>query len=495
MLHNLYWILPEIFISCVGTLLLGYGVVLIKFGKKVQQLQKLHILTILTLVLTAGLLLEQLGHVGNSNITVLNGFFLSNEYVTTIKFILVSSSAVILTLSLESTIMDKILDYEFSQLILLSTLGMMLLISSNDLIMLYLAVELLSLAFYVLAGIKRDSQHSTEAALKYFLLGALSSGLLLFGMGLVYAFTGETEFSALSQIIWYGCDTQVTVGATFLMIALLFKVAAAPFHQWIVDTYEGAPTIVTAYFAIVPKIATLGVIITLVNGPFLGIFEDLQPMIGFCAVGSLLVGSIGALNQAKLKRLLAYSAITHIGFLLIGVLPNTLLSLHASFVYIFLYIIMSFNTFAFVLGVFKHGNFITQLSGISRYNPVLAMSFAFTLLSIAGVPPLAGFYSKYLILLQAVNSEFYAIAFIAIMASCIAAFYYLRIIKWMFFKDTSFFHMKDIGDCIYPVNTSLTVSFVQSIVLGSTMFIILTFLFYPGPFVTFSFNILLSSLL
>jgi NADH-quinone oxidoreductase subunit N len=181
--------------------LLGYGVVLIKFGKKVQQLQKLHILTILTLVLTAGLLLEQLGHVGNSNITVLNGFFLSNEYVTTIKFILVSSSAVILTLSLESTIMDKILDYEFSQLILLSTLGMMLLISSNDLIMLYLAVELLSLAFYVLAGIKRDSQHSTEAALKYFLLGALSSGLLLFGMGLVYAFTGETEFSALSQII------------------------------------------------------------------------------------------------------------------------------------------------------------------------------------------------------------------------------------------------------------------------------------------------------
>jgi NADH-quinone oxidoreductase subunit N len=193
--------LPEIFISCVGTLLLGYGVVLIKFGKKVQQLQKLHILTILTLVLTAGLLLEQLGHVGNSNITVLNGFFLSNEYVTTIKFILVSSSAVILTLSLESTIMDKILDYEFSQLILLSTLGMMLLISSNDLIMLYLAVELLSLAFYVLAGIKRDSQHSTEAALKYFLLGALSSGLLLFGMGLVYAFTGETEFSALSQII------------------------------------------------------------------------------------------------------------------------------------------------------------------------------------------------------------------------------------------------------------------------------------------------------
>jgi NADH-quinone oxidoreductase subunit N len=371
----------------------------------------------------------------------------------------------------------------------------MLLISSNDLIMLYLAVELLSLAFYVLAAIKRESQHATEAALKYFLLGALSSGLLLFGMGLVYAFTGETGFDALANILWYDTvDTEVTVGATFILIALLFKVAAAPFHQWVVDTYEGAPTIVTAFFAIVPKIATLGVIITLLSGPFLALFDQLQPLIAFTAVLSLLIGSIGALNQAKMKRLLAYSAITHIGFLLIGVLPNTLLSLNAAFVYIFLYIIMSFNTFTFVLGTFKHGNFITQLSGLSRYNPVLAMTFAFTLLSIAGVPPLAGFYSKYLILLQAINEGFYVVAFIAIMASCVACFYYLRIIKWMFFKDTQFFHMKDIGDCIYPVNTSLHVSFTQSIILGATTFIILTFLFYPAPFVTFSMNILLTSL-
>jgi NADH-quinone oxidoreductase subunit N len=193
--------LPEIFLGCASTLLLGYGVVLVKFGKKIQQVNKLHILVIITLLITGGLLLEQLGHSSDSNVLVLNGFLLCNEYVTTIKFILVSSSALILMLSLEATVLDKIVDYEFSQLVLLSTLGMMLLISSNDLIMLYLAVELLSLAFYVLAGIKRDSQHSTEAALKYFLLGALSSGLLLFGMGLVYAFTGETEFQSLSQIL------------------------------------------------------------------------------------------------------------------------------------------------------------------------------------------------------------------------------------------------------------------------------------------------------
>jgi NADH-quinone oxidoreductase subunit N len=495
MLANFYWILPEVFLATVSTVMLGYGCVLVKFGKKIQQLKKLHIMVIVSLLITSLLLIEQLGWTTESTIYVANGYLTSNEYITAIKLVLVLSSALILVLSLEATIMDKILDYEFSQLVLLSTLGMMLLISSNDLIMLYLAVELLSLAFYVLAAIKRESQHATEAALKYFLLGALSSGLLLFGMGLVYAFTGETGFDALANILWYDTvDTEVTVGATFILIALLFKVAAAPFHQWVVDTYEGAPTIVTAFFAIVPKIATLGVIITLLSGPFLALFDQLQPLIAFTAVLSLLIGSIGALNQAKMKRLLAYSAITHIGFLLIGVLPNTLLSLNAAFVYIFLYIIMSFNTFTFVLGTFKHGNFITQLSGLSRYNPVLAMTFAFTLLSIAGVPPLAGFYSKYLILLQAINEGFYVVAFIAIMASCVASFYYLRIIKWMFFKDTQFFHMKDIGDCIYPVNTSLHVSFTQSIILGATTFIILTFLFYPAPFVTFSMNILLTSL-
>ena len=495
MLTNFYWILPEVFIACGSTLLLGYGVVLVKFGSRVVSLQKLHWLVVLVLLISALLLIEQLGFSGPSNLLICNGYLASSEYITGIKLVLVLSSALILVLSMESIIADSILDYEFSMLILLSTLGMMLLISSNDLIMLYLAVELLSLSFYVLAGIKRDSQHSTEAALKYFLLGALSSGLLLFGMGLVYAFTGETSFDGLSQILWYSVnDTEVIIGAIFMLIALLFKVAAAPFHQWIVDTYEGAPTIVTAFFAIVPKIATLGVIILLVTGPFLPLWDQLQPLVAFTAVASLFVGSIGALNQAKLKRLLAYSAITHIGFLLIAVLPNTILSLHAAFVYLVLYIIMSFNTFTFVLATFKHGNFITQLSGLSRYNPVLAFTFAFTLLSVAGVPPLAGFYSKYLVLLEAINSEFYAVAILAIIASCIASFYYLRIIKWMFFKDTQFFHMKDIGDCLYPINTQLQVSFIQSIILGSTSWIILTFLFYPGPLVTFSTNIIISSL-
>lgn len=496
MLENINWILPEVFLAITATVLLGYGTILSKLGSQVSQLTKINWLTIITLLFSAVLLIEQLGFVSSNQVLVGGGFLVANEFIIGIKLILVLSSALVLILGLKSQVEDKMLDYEFSQLILLSTLGMMLLVGSGDLIMLYLAIELLSLSFYVLASIKRHSQHSTEAGLKYFLLGALSSGLLLFGMALVYAFTGATSFVAISEFLWYSSSsTEILIGVTFIIIALLFKLAAAPFHMWAPDVYEGSPTIVTAFFAIVPKIGTLGVLILLLTGPFLSLFNELQPIILFSACLSLIVGSVGALNQAKMKRLLAYSAISHIGFLLVGLLPNSLLGIHACFVYICLYIVMSFNTFAFVLANFRHGNFITQLSGLSRQNPILAFTFAFTLLSIAGVPPLAGFYSKYLVLLQAVNNEFFGVALIGIICSCIAGFYYLRIIRWMFFKHDLTFHLKDIGDALYPSNTNVSVSLVQSLILGSTLFIILTFLVYPAPFLTFSQSIIFSSLI
>ena len=496
MLENINWILPEVFLAITATVLLGYGTILSKLGSQVSQLRKINWLTIITLLFSGVLLIEQLGFVSSNQVLVGGGFLVANEFIIGIKLILVLSSALVLILGLKSQVEDKMLDYEFSQLILLSTLGMMLLVGSGDLIMLYLAIELLSLSFYVLASIKRHSQHSTEAGLKYFLLGALSSGLLLFGMALVYAFTGATSFVAISEFLWYSSSsTEILIGVTFIIIALLFKLAAAPFHMWAPDVYEGSPTIVTAFFAIVPKIGTLGVLILLLTGPFLSLFNELQPIILFSACLSLIVGSVGALNQAKMKRLLAYSAISHIGFLLVGLLPNSLLGIHACFVYICLYIVMSFNTFAFVLANFRHGNFITQLSGLSRQNPILAFTFAFTLLSIAGVPPLAGFYSKYLVLLQAVNNEFFGVALIGIICSCIAGFYYLRIIRWMFFKHDLTFHLKDIGDALYPSNTNVSVSLVQSLILGSTLFIILTFLVYPTPFLTFSQSIIFSSLI
>ena len=499
MLNNINWATPEIFLSIVAVSLLWYGVIACKFGGKVGQTLKINNLSILALFITGLLLIGELSALvssGVSSVSISLDLLSCTEYILLIKIVLVFSSALIILLGNESTYKDKMYDFEYSQLILLSTLGMMFVIGSSDLLMLYLGIELLSLSLYVLAAIKRNREHSTEAGLKYFLLGALSSGLLLFGMALIYAFTGETGFVGLSNYIWFADnEPELVMGAIFIVISLIFKLGGVPFHMWVPDVYEGAPNIVTAYFAIVPKIATLGILIILLNGPFLGIFIDIQPIILFCGILSIIVGGIGALNQGKLKRLLAYSAISHVGFLSIGVGTNTLLSLHATLIYILLYIVMSFGTFAFVLNVFKHGNFITQLSGLSRSNPILALTFAFILLSIAGVPPLAGFYSKYLILLSALDNGLFLISFFAVMGSAVSAFYYLRIIKWMFFKDSSYYHYKDLGDVLYPVQNNLHVNFIGSIIMGGSLFIILTFLFYPTPLLNLSMTALSSSLI
>jgi NADH-quinone oxidoreductase subunit N len=494
LLTNIYWVLPEVLLAVLLTFLLGYGVVLSKFDKARGQYIKTTWLSIIVLFFISTILLEQLiciGSSASSEILVSGGFLCCNEFIIGVKFLSVLTTLLILILSLRSTIEDNIVDYEFSHVVILSLLGMLLLVSSGDFLMFYLAVELLSLSFYVLAGVKKHSQHSTEAALKYFLLGALASGLLLFGIGLIYAYTGTTNFSGVSQFIWYTEGS--SIGGLFIIIALLFKIAAAPFHSWAPDVYEGSPTIVIAFFAIVPKLATVSVLIILLNGPFVGIFSDLQPVLIFSAVSSLLVGSIAAINQAKLKRLLAYSSISHVGFLLLGILTNSILSLQATFIYLMIYIIMSINTWTFVLSVFKHGNYITQLSGLSRTNPVLAMTFVLVLFSIAGIPPLAGFLSKYLILLELVNNSFYVLALIAVLCSAIAGFYYLRIIRWMFFKHNTTFHLKDIGDVLYPINTRIGISLTQSLFLGATLWLVLTLLLFPNILLTFSSKILVSA--
>jgi NADH-quinone oxidoreductase subunit N len=495
LLTNLYWVLPEVLLSLLVTFLLGYGVILSKFGKAIFQYKKTTWLSIISLFFVASLLIEQLITISSSGLSepilIGGGFLVANEFIIGIKLLSVLSTLLILILSLRATIDDKIVDYEFSHLIILSLLGMLLLVSSRDFLMFYLAIELLSLSFYVLAGTKKHSQHSTEAALKYFLLGALASGLLLFGIAVIYAYTGTTNFSGVSQFIWY--TEGGSIGALFIIIALLFKIAAAPFHSWAPDVYEGSPTIVTAFFAIVPKLATISVLIILLNGPFIGIFSDLQPILIFSAVCSLLVGSIAAINQAKMKRLLAYSSISHVGFLLCGILTNSILSLQATFIYLIIYIVMSINTWTLVLTIFKHGNYITQLSGLSRTNPVLGMTFVLVLFSIAGVPPLAGFFSKYLILLELVNNSYYVLAFIAVMCSSIAGFYYLRVIRWMFFKHNTTFHLKDIGDVLYPSNTNLGVSFTQSIFLGATLWLVLTLLLFPNLLLTFSSKLLVTA--
>ena len=302
-----------------------------------------------------------------------------------------------------------------------------------------------------------------------------------------------------------GLDNNISlsIAAMFVIIALLFKLAAAPFHMWAPDVYEGSPTIVTAYFAIVPKIATLGILYQLLFGPFSSLFTQLQPFLLVSALLSIIVGSLGAINQTKVKRLIAYSAIAHMGFMLIGLSTGALSGLLATFVYIVIYMITSFNTFAFVLSL-NSPNYISQLTGLSRYNPILAITFALSLFSMAGVPPLAGFFSKYLVLLSAISNGLYLVAFVAILFSVVGSFYYLRLIKWMFFKDSTDFVYKTLNDItlmgsarfapLGSYGAPMSVSFVNSLILGFSLFVLLTFLLYPNPLLNIIFESLANSL-
>ena len=478
MLNNIYYILPELFLGTISIFMIGIGCFLTKYEGKVSQVKKFNYLTALTFIFTIIILLNiNTDH----NILICNDLLISNHNLVIIKIILLLSSSIVIILP------NNIYEYEFSQLILLATLGMMLLISSNDLISLYLSIELISLSLYILATIRINSQHSTEAGLKYFLLGALTSGLLLFGMALLYTFTGETNLINLENIIWYTqYDNQIAFAVLFILVALLFKLAAAPFHMWLPDVYEGSPTIVTAYFAIVPKIAILFTLINLTLNTFIALQPYIIPLYIATAIASLFVGAIGAINQAKMKRMISYSAILNMGWMLIAFIPLSVNSVHATFIYIILYIVMSINIFTLLLN-FNQYNYITQFSALSRYNPVLAYTFAFTLLSVAGIPPLAGFFSKYLVLYNTIQNEYWVLAGIAIITSAISTFYYLRIIKYIFFKHSQYFYYKHLNDIIYPLNNNINVSFISSIVLGITTWIIITFFFFPDTilFTTF----------
>lgn len=492
-LENIYYMMPEIFLSLTITFILGYGVVYSKLGGLVAQLKNITYLSIGGLVVTGWLVLETYSE---ENIIIGGGLLGVDRYTTIIKLIVLLTGIIILGLSLGvyEKKDEKIIDYEYSQLILMSILGMLLLISSRDLIMMYLSIETLSLSLYVLAGIRRSGQYSTEAGLKYFILGALSSGLLLFGSALIYIITGLTEFESIANYIWM-CDNSeigVELGSVFIIMALLFKLAAAPFHMWAPDVYEGSPTIVTAFFAIVPKIAVLSLLISLIYGPFLGIFENLvKPVLIVAGILSIMVGSIAAINQTKIKRLLAYSAIAHMGWIILGLGVGTIISIQATLIYIILYIIMTINSFSFVLNVFKgYGNsYISQLSGLSRKEPILAITFSLCLLSIAGIPPLAGFFSKYNILLALIDENFIVTSVIGVVLSVVGSFYYIRMIQWMYFNNSQDYIWKDLGDITYSkVENSGIKSPTSMIILGATLYLILTYLVYPNPLLILTFD-------
>lgn len=359
------------------------------------------------------------------------------------KVLVYLGSAVALIMSLGFLRSQKIERFEFPLLILFATLGMSIMVSANDLIFLYMGIELQSLALYVLAAFNRNSLRSTEAGLKYFVLGALSSGLLLYGCSLIYGFTGTTNFDVLSQVIVPGeMGLGVIFGLVFLTAGLAFKVSAVPFHMWTPDVYEGSPTPVTALFAGAPKIAAMLLFVRVLMGPFLGedgsVAPEWQQIIIVISILSMTVGAFAAIGQSNIKRLMAYSSIGHMGFALVGVAAGTVAGVGSVLIYLTIYLAMTLGVFACILsmrrkeGMVEH---IEELAGLSRNQPLMAMAMLVLLFSLAGMPPLAGFAAKFFVFKAAIQAELYGLAIIGLLASVVGAYYYVRIVKIMYFDE------------------------------------------------------------
>jgi proton-translocating NADH-quinone oxidoreductase chain N len=469
---------PELFLVNASLILLVYGVVISTFSQYLHPLVIRNIgwLGVNVLIMT-GLLLysSPLTH----GVMAYN-IFVIDDFTFFFKSLILLGSISSILLALDYYKQESLNSYESVILILLSTCSMLFLVSSYDLIAMYLAIELQGLSFYILAASKRNSEFSTEAGLKYFILGAFSSGILLFGCSMIYGFTGLTQFQALAKF-FTGLSTMplatfsgFLLGILFLAVGFLFKLTVVPFHMWVPDVYEGSPTSVTAFFAIVPKIAILSVFLKLFLFIFYEVFFSWQQIFIFCSMASMVVGSIAAIYQKKIKRLLAFSSIGHMGYILVGVCCGTLDGVQATLLYMTIYVIMTINIFAVVLALKAEGSsfrlkYLEDFSILSRSNPVLALSVMLVLFSMAGIPPLAGFYSKFHIFFVALESSLFALAFVGIITSVISCFYYIRFIKIMYFD-------KPVKWVVYqPMDRE------KSLLLGITLFFIVFFFCYPSP--------------
>ncbi len=373
-----------------------------------------------------------------------NDMIAIDNFTQFVKVMVLIASTLVVGMSFDWLAIGPHKKFEYPILVLLSTAGLMVLVSANDLLTLYLGLELSSLSLYVLATFDRDNATSSEAGVKYFVLGALASGMLLFGASLVYGYTGTTNFSAMTDLFAATEESQATaaygavVGMVMLIVALCFKISAVPFHMWTPDVYQGAPTPVTMLFATAPKIAAMAIFIRLLMDPFANLLPDWQNILAIIAVGSMMVGAFGALTQTNIKRLLAYGSIGHIGYMLIGLAAGTPEGIKGVLIYFALYLFMSVGTFGFVLFMRRAGEQvenISDLAGLSKTSPRGALFMLLMMFSMAGIPPFAGFYGKFFIFLSAIQSELYVLAVVGVLTSVVAAFYYLRIIKVMYFDE------------------------------------------------------------
>lgn len=427
-------LLPELTLAFMTLSLLLIGV--FKGDESTESVSGLLAVSFLTVIVML------VGSMWTAGMTMpaFDGAFVSSAFTTFIKVIVLAAALISLVLSTHYLQTEKMSRIEFPILIALATLGMMLMVSAGNLLMLYVGLELQSLALYVLAAFRRDSARSSEAGLKYFVLGSLASGLLLYGTSLLYGYAGTIDFAKLAELLSGTNATEpvVLVAFIFILSAIAFKVSAAPFHMWTPDVYEGAPTPVTAFFSAAPKVAAIGLMLSLLYGPFSGMIGQWKPVLSSLALASILVGSFGAIGQNNIKRLLAYSSIGHVGFVLLGIASGSSSGAEAALSYLAFYVIMSLATFALVLLMRRGGRMvegISDLAGVSQTHPGFALALAILMFSMAGIPPMVGFFTKFMVLMAAVNAGQIALATIAGLASVIGAYYYIRIVKVMYFDE------------------------------------------------------------
>jgi NADH-quinone oxidoreductase subunit N len=408
----------------------------------------------------------------SGRLVTFGGSFVLDDFARFLKIVTLIGSVTTLILSREFVSDPSRRIFEYSILVLLSTLGMMVLISAGDLILLYLGLELMSLALYVVAASNRDDAKSTEAGLKYFVLGALSSGMLLYGASLIYGFTGTINFAGIAAAAKTG-SIGIVFGIVFLLAGLCFKVSAVPFHMWTPDVYEGAPTPVTAFFASAPKVAAMAVFTRVTLTAFPGIVTQWQQIIVFVSIASMGLGAFAAIGQKNIKRLMAYSSIGHMGYALVGLAAGTAEGAQGVLVYLSIYVTMTLGAFAVILGMKRNGEPLEQISdfsGLSRTNPALALVFAVLLFSLSGVPWLAGFFAKWYVFVAAIKANLFTLAVIGVLTSVVGAYYYLAIVKVMYFDE--------------PLAQPDPVRLELNAVLAVTGVFNLLFFAYPAPLVS-----------
>jgi NADH-quinone oxidoreductase subunit N len=459
--------LPEIVLALGAMALLMVGAF-----RGEQATKSIDGAAILLLILTGAVIVW----LPAGKLVTFGGSFVVDNFARFLKLLALTGSAAAILMSTDYLAAEKRQKFEYSILILLATTGMMMLISAADLIALYLGLELMSLALYVVAAIDRDSVRSTEAGLKYFVLGALSSGMLLYGASLVYGFTGTVSFAGIAKAATQGGASSghlgLVFGLVFLFAGFCFKVSVVPFHMWTPDVYEGAPTPITAFFAAAPKVAGIAMFVRTTIVAFPGVVTQWQQIVVFVAIASMALGAFAAIGQRNIKRLMAYSSIGHMGFALVGLAAGTQEGVQGVLVYMAIYVAMTLGTFACILSMRRDGQMvenISDLSGLARTKPAMAFFFAMLLFSLAGIPPLAGFFAKFYVFLAAIQAGLFALAVIGVVTSVVGAYYYLTIVKIMYFEE--------------PAKPFEPMPIELKAVLAVTGLFNVLFFIYPGPLV------------